>query len=499
MASDSDNSEMFSNSQLKIITLVSAVGTGVFMSSMDASVVVVILEQLQTDFGVTPSIVQWVILSYLLTMMAFTVIAGDLGDRYSNKRIYQYGMILFGIGSLFCFLSVEFLLRSIWFLVFSRVIQAIGATGMMANGMALVTRFTTKKNRGTAIGINFGIISLAIMLGPVFGTVLDKYWRISGVFLINLPIVIMGLLLVHYNIPETPPLAKRKKTDHLGSLLFALFLIILVLSFTVFPETDTIPNARMWAGIAFGVSLLVLPLFIWWERRTSYPLIDFKMLKNRKISIGLVTAILQHQGYIVIIYHFSLFLPKFGITHTPIELGLVLSGIAIGMGLLAAVSGKLSNKVDARYLCSGAMIGVAIMLAILSALIDVNAHISVYIVTSIVIGICIGLFQAPNGNSIMTAAPREKLGVASGLHGLTTSVGISLGTALSTVILALVANLVSNKNGLPIYGEVNYALGLKWVFGVYAVLTLLGAILSYFRGPEDRSEGESIETTMKNH
>jgi len=278
-----------------------------------------------------------------------------------------------------------------------------------------------------------------------------------------------------------------------------LFLMILVLSFTVFPETDTIPNARMWAGIAFGVSLLVLPLFIWWERRTSYPLIDFKMLKNRKISIGLVTAILQHQGYIVIIYHFSLFLPKFGITHTPIELGLVLSGIAIGMGLLAAVSGKLSNKVDARYLCSGAMIGVAIMLAILSALIDVNAHISVYIVTSIVIGICIGLFQAPNGNSIMTAAPREKLGVASGLHGLTTSVGISLGTALSTVILALVANLVSNKNGLPIYGEVNYALGLKWVFGVYAVLTLLGAILSYFRGPEDRSEGESIETTMKNH
>ncbi len=499
MASDSDTSEISSNSQLKIITLVSAVGTGVFMSSMDASVVVVNLEQLQADFGVTPSIVQWVILSYLLTMMAFTVIAGDLGDRYSNKRIYQFGMILFGIGSLFCFLSVEFLLRSIWFLVFSRVIQAIGATGMMANGMALVTRFTTKKNRGTAIGINFGIISLAVMLGPVFGTVIDKYWRISGVFLINLPIVIMGLLLVHFNIPETPPLAKRRKIDHLGSLLFALFLMILVLSFTVFPETDTIPNARMWAGIALGVSLLVLPLFIWWERRTSYPLIDFKMLKNRKISIGLVTAILQHQGYIVIIYQFSLFLPKFGITHTPIELGLVLAGVAIGMGLLAAVSGKLSNKVDARYLCSGAMIGVAIMLAILSALIDVNAHISVYIVTSIVIGICIGLFQSPNGNSIMTAAPREKLGVASGLHGLTTSVGISLGTALSTAILAFVANLISNKNGLPVYGEVNYGLGLKWVFGIYAVLTLLGAILSYFRGPEDRSEGESIETTVKNN
>lgn len=499
MSSSNNDSEMPSGTQLKIFTLVSAVGIGVFMSSMDASIVVVLLEQIQANFGVSPPIVQWVILSYLLTMMAFTVIAGDLGDRYSNKRIFQYGMILFAIGSLFCYLSIEFLVRSIWYLVFSRVIQAVGATGMMANGMALVTRFTTKKNRGTAVGINNVVISIAVILGPVFGTVISQFWNLGGVFLINLPIAVIGLALVHFNIPKTPPLKERRTADHLGSLLFAMFLMILVLSFTIFPETETIPNARMWAGLAIGFSLLVLPVFIWWERKTSSPLIDFKMLKNRKISIGLVTAILKHQGYIVIIYQFSLFLPKFGITHTPIELGLVLSGVAVGMAIFAAVSGKLSNTVDARYLCTGAMVGVAIMLAVLSALIDVNAHLSIYIVSAIVIGICIGMFQSPNGNSIMSAAPKEKLGIASALHGLTTSVGISLGTAISTAILALVAGLASSKNGLPTYGEVNYAIGLKWVFGVYAVVTFLGAILSYFRGPEDRSDDEPIEKVMKTH
>lgn len=431
--------------------------------------------------------------------MAFTVIAGDLGDRFSNKRIFQYGMIFFAIGSLFCYLSIEFLTRSIWWLVLSRVIQSLGATGMIANGMALVTRFTTKKNRGTAVGINNVVISLAVILGPIFGTVINQYWNIGGVFLINLPIAVIGLTLVHFNIPKTPPLAEKKTADYLGSFLFAAFLMILVLSFSVFPETDTMPNARMLAGIAFGFSLFILPFFIWWERKTSYPLIDFKMLKNKKISIGLVTAILKHQGYIVIIFHFVLFLPEFGITHTPIELGLVLSGIAVGMAIFAAVSGKLSNTVDARYLCTGAMMGVAIMLAVLSALIDANAHISLYVVSAIVIGICIGMFQSPNGNSIMSAAPKEKLGIASALHGLTTSVGISLGTALSTAILALVAGLASTKNGLPIYGEVNYAIGLKWVFGVYAVITFLGAILSYFRGPEDRSDDEPVEKVMKTH
>ena len=91
MSSSNNDSEMPSGTQLKIFTLVSAVGIGVFMSSMDASIVVVLLEQIQANFGVSPPIVQWVILSYLLTMMAFTVIAGDLGDRYSNKRIFQYG------------------------------------------------------------------------------------------------------------------------------------------------------------------------------------------------------------------------------------------------------------------------------------------------------------------------------------------------------------------------------------------------------------------------
>jgi len=175
MSSNNNDSKVLSGTQLKIFTLVSAVGVGVFMSSMDASIVVVLLEQFQADYEVTPPIVQWVILSYLLTMMAFTVIAGDLGDRYSNKRIFQYGMVLFAIGSLFCYLSIEFLLRSIWYLVFSRVIQAVGATGMMANGMALVTRFTTKKNRGTAVGINNVVISIAVILGPVFGTVMSQY------------------------------------------------------------------------------------------------------------------------------------------------------------------------------------------------------------------------------------------------------------------------------------------------------------------------------------
>jgi len=492
-----NSSEEISIAPIKIRTLISAVGIGVFMSSLDASIVVVLIQDIQDTYGVSPSEVQWVILSYLLVMMAFTVIAGDLGDKISNKKIYQLGMIIFGIGSLFCFLSLslDFLTGSIYYLLLSRVIQSLGATGMIANGMAMVTRLTTIKNRGTAVGINNFIISIAVILGPVFGTVILRFWSLGGVFLINVPLAIIGFVLVQLNLPPTVPFEEKRTADYLGSILFALFLTTLVLSFSIFPETETIHNARMWAGIILATSLLILPIFIFWEKRKENPLIEFSLLKNRKISAGLATAILKHQGYMVIIYHFSLFLPKFGITQTSIQLGLVLAGVAVGVSIFSGISGKLSNTIDARYLCTIAMFLVALMLGLLAIFIDVNAPIWLYAVISTVIGISIGLFQSPNANSVMSATPKEKLGISSALLGLTTSVGINFGTALSTAILVAVATAASNNNGLDPYGALNYTIGLRWVFIGFAIITAAGAVLSYFRGPEeriDRIHGEQI-------
>ncbi len=492
-----NSSEEISITPIKIRTLISAVGIGVFMAALDASIVVVLIQDMQTVYGVSPSEVQWVILSYLLVMMAFTVIAGDLGDKISNKKIYQLGMILFGIGSLFCFISLEFLTSSIYYLLLGRVIQSLGATGMIANGMAMVTRLTTIKNRGTAVGINNFIISIAVILGPVFGTVIKEFWNLGGVFLINVPLAIVGFILVQLNLPPTIPYTEEKKADYLGSILFALFLTTLILSFSIFPETEAIPNARMWAGIILAFSLVTLPIFIFWERRKENPLIDFAILKNRKISIGLATAILKHQGYMVIIYHFSLFLPKFGITQTSIQLGLVLAGVAVGVSIFSGISGKLSNTIDARYLCTLAMIFVALMLGILAIFIDVDAPIWLYAVISTVIGISIGLFQSPNANSIMSAAPKKKLGIASALLGLTTSVGINLGTALSTAILVAVATAASKTNSLDPYGAVNYTIGLRWVFIAFAIITAVGAVLSFFRGPEERIDRIHGDQTLE--
>jgi MFS family permease len=327
--------------KIRLGVLVSAIGIGIFMSTLDATIVVIVLEKIKSFYDVTSNKVQWIILAYLLIIMALTIIAGDLGDKFGNKLVFQIGMVLFSLGSAFCFMAAyipllyirspfegfafffsadmsSFTINSfsnlssasissaLWWMVLARVVQALGATGMTANGMAIITRFTTKKNRGTAVGINNLLISISVVIGPVFGAIISDYFHWGGVFLINVPLGLIGFIWVQRTIPKAPPIKKEKKADYVGSILFALFLTTLILSFTIFVDID-VEDAKMWAGISLLFSIMIFPVFILWERRATNPLIDLSMLKNRKISIGLFTAIMKHQGYIVIIYLINLY------------------------------------------------------------------------------------------------------------------------------------------------------------------------------------------------
>ena len=513
----------FIGPKVRVSILVSAIGIGIFMSTLDATIVVIILEKIKSFYDVTSNKVQWIILAYLLTIMALTVIAGDLGDKLGNKLIFQIGMVLFALGSLFCFLAAivpllyirspfegfSFFLSgmsnlslnsfsnltpasissALWWLVLARFVQALGATGMTANGMAIITRFTTKKNRGTAVGINNLLISISIVIGPVLGAVISENFNWGGVFLINVPIGLIGFIWVQKAIPKTPTIKKEKKADYVGSILFALFLTTMILSFTIFVDIDVM-NAKMWAGISLLSSILILPIFIFWEKRVSNPLIDLSILKNKKISIGLFTAVMKHQGYIVIIYLINLYLQEMGIITDIITVGLVIAGLPVGMAIMATIAGKLSNTVDARILCTIATVSVTILLVLLALFIDIDAPIWFYVITNLLIGLSIGLFMSPNANSIMSAAPKEKLGVASGLHGLTTSTGINLGIALSTLVFTLSGNILSKSNGFPAESPINYVPSMKWVFGVFAIILAIASVISFLRGPEDRTVGQ---------
>lgn len=469
---------------VKIWVLVSATGLGAFLASLDGTIVNLGLKTIQDFFGVSQNQIQWIILSYLLTMIAFTTIAGDLGDRFSNKKIFQIGMAIFTLASFLCFFA-----KSLLALILFRVLQGVGATGLVANGMAIITRFTSQKKRGFAIGLNSLIIAVAVSLGPILGGVIAQYLRWGWIFMINVPVGIAGLFYVQYIIPPTPPMnTERRKADVLGSVLLASFLFLLVFCFSVFAsifENEPIfgSSTKLLAGLFFGFSILSLVGFILWEKRTEHPVVDLKMFKNRRFAIGVFSAVLAYIGLCVIIYQLPLFTQVI-LGLSQLETGLIILGTPIAMAATAVISGYLADRIDAKYITTLG-IGVMTLSLIFGAVFTTDVVAKwVLAIIAVIIGIALGSFIAPNNTSVMSAAPENKLGVANSMISLSTNVGFSIGTALATAVFIYSQNYFQKKNGGLLDDASNYVPAMKVLFVVFAVFMFCSTIFSWFRGPD---------------
>ena len=473
-----------SKPQIKIWVLISATGLGAFLASIDGTIVFIGLKTIRDSLGVSQNAIQWIILSYLLTMIAFTTIAGDLGDRFSNKLVFQIGMGIFTLASFLCFFA-----KTLLALILFRILQGIGATGLVANGMAIITRFTTQKKRGLAIGLNALIIAIAISLGPILGGILTMYAGWEWIFMINVPIGIAGLLWVQHIIPPTPPLEEqRRKADVMGSTFLATFLFLMVFSFSifasVFDEKPLFGNyTAMWSGVCLGISILFLTAFILWERKTEQPLVDLSMFKNRRFAVGIFSGVFAYLGLIVIMFQLPFFVQE--ILHlSQVKTGLVILGTPIAMAATAVISGYFSHRIDTKYITT---FGLGIMtLSLVFGTIFITDVVKnwVIVILAVIVGIALGLFIAPNNTSVMSSAPENKLGVANGMLSLSTNVGFSLGTALATAVFVYSQNFFQKKNGGNLSDVVNYVPAMKVLLCVFAVFMLLSTIFSYFRGPD---------------
>ncbi|MFW9870376.1 MAG: MFS transporter, partial [Candidatus Thorarchaeota archaeon] len=202
--------------------IVAATSFGVFLGALDSSIVNVSLVTIENSLGVSMAAIQWVIVAYLLIVTSAMPLMGKLGDRLGKTKVFQLGMLVFIAGSFLCAISI-----GLEMLVAARVFQALGASMLSANGLALVTYFTTPQNRGRAIGMNSVVLAAALGSGPVLGGILSQLFGWPSIFLVNLPIGLIGFLVVQIIVPETEPV-KETKFDTIGAALFFSFLFLLI-------------------------------------------------------------------------------------------------------------------------------------------------------------------------------------------------------------------------------------------------------------------------------
>ncbi len=251
--------------------VMAAVGMGIFLGTIDGSIINVALPTLARNLNTEFAIVQWVSLAYLLTMATLMLSMGRLGDMIGKKKVYASGFVIFTIGSLLCGIA-----PSIYILIAFRVLQAIGAA-MMTLGMAIITENFPPSERGKALGISGSLVSIGIIAGPMLGGLILSAVSWRWIFFVNLPIGIIGTWMVLRLVPETTKV-RKERFDFLGAIALFITMSSLLLGLTIGQNTGfsaPVPLAL------FAVGLLSLIAFIWIEKASSHPMIDLSIFRNR--------------------------------------------------------------------------------------------------------------------------------------------------------------------------------------------------------------------------
>jgi EmrB/QacA subfamily drug resistance transporter len=400
--------------------VVATVCMGAFMAALDASIINIALPNLEHQFHTTMNEIEWVSLSYLLSLASMILIFGRLADMIGRRWLYIIGFIIFSTSSLFCGLA-----SNLSVLIVARVFQGIGAALLQANSVSIITFATPKKDLGKAIGIQASAQGIGLSLGPVAGGALLTLVSWKWLFFINLPVGIIGTLLGVIFLPKDSIVKVGKKFDFVGAIFLipALITLIYILNMGL--------NQGWGSPIIVGcyvIAILTSIMFLQIERKRSEPLVDLTLFRNSYFTMGNITGIMSF----IILYAVLLLTPYYldHVKHLPVfQAGLFLCFVPIGMTISTPISGIMSDH-QGPAVPSLLGLSMATLGAFILAFIDITGT---YILTCtglFLIGAGIGMFTPPNNSNVMGNVPKSVLGITGGILNMSRTLGMGLGVTL---------------------------------------------------------------------
>ncbi|MFE9423971.1 MFS transporter [Kitasatospora sp. NPDC006697] len=405
-----------------------AVGTvcfGAFMGQLDASIVTLTYQPLRTEFHTTPAGVEWVSLSYLLTLTALLVPVGRVSDVRGRKLMYLYGFAVFTAASAACGLA-----PGLAALVLFRVVQALGAAMMQANSVALVTTSAPPERMRAALGMQAAGQALGLALGPTVGGVLVSALGWRWVFGVNVPIGVLALVAGHYLLPRTRQCAAGGRIDLPGVLLLGGSTTAALLALSVASGL----GLPVWSAALLGAAAAGAGwAFLRRQRSCPRPLLDLALLRERRLGPGLLGGLC---GYLVLFGPLVLVpvvLTRAG--STPLATGLVLTALPLGFALAATGAERLLPAAWSDGLRGRA--GAAGCVAALALLVLLPAEAAVLPLPLALLGLSLGVYLPANNTQVMRAVPATAAGTGGGMVNMTRGLGTAVGVAAVTLALHL--------------------------------------------------------------
>ena len=384
-----------------------------FFSSMDQTVV---STAMPTIIGVLHgfNLYAWVFTAYMMASSVTIPIYGKLSDVFGRKPFYLFGLIMFGIGS-----AVSGQAHSMMELIWARAFQGIGAGAMMSMPRATIGDIFTPKERGKWMGVMMAVFGVSSIIGPALGGWITDTFSWRWVFYINLPFAVLAIIGVFVTLP-TVRAEHRVKVDWLGSIILVIGLVPILLGFT-------------WAGTKYAwgspveltlfiVGVIILAVFIWWERKAADPLLAPVLFKNRIFSTSLVLGVLVSMT----MFGSLMFLPIYvqGVLGLNAQSsGWVMSPMMIGFIGGSVVSGQVMSKTG-RYKYLAWLSGAVIVLgSFLLNQMNVHTTWTTVVINMVVMGLGIGALMPLMNMVVQNAFPYKMMGTVNSTQQFVSSLG----------------------------------------------------------------------------
>ncbi|MDR3190226.1 MAG: MFS transporter [Lactobacillaceae bacterium] len=451
-----------------------AVGMFTFMSTLDSSIVNIALPVIANTLHIPMNQATWAISIYLIGISGLLTFFGNLGDQLGKIKIFRYGTYVFTLGSLLAGINL-----GLGFLLFARIIQAIGAAMTMSNSFGISTTIAPPQMRARAMATIAMFVSLGAIAGPAVGGMILQVLPWSYIFWINVPLGILTIIAGLFIFPKSQPRSKQTlRIDYPG--VFTLFALI-----TIFFVGINIAQEQgfltFFPVVSYIATIALLVGFIWWEKRALNPLLDLSIFKIQLFTISIIASFLVFASGFFISVLMPFYLQNLRLV-SPGEAGLYMMAYPLAMLIGSPISGFVADRFDRELVTLSALTVMALALFMWFLVGQTTPLIWVAGLNALS-GFSTAFFNSPNNALTMSNAPRQQLGVAGSLNALARNLGMITGTtAVTTALYAgMSAKIGHHITTFPVGHPTIFVEGMHFAMLFGALLVVLAWLLTGYR------------------